>query len=89
MYILKYLFQLQLNYITKATKKLALICWNEFMREVESLLVGTTVTLTTYSDAGVLQEVGCVATNWDMYDTFNAQETNQEGMSHNSWIVKS
>ena len=28
---------------------------------------------------GILQEVGCVATNWDMYDTYNSQENNQEG----------
>lgn len=27
----------------------------------------------------MLQEVGCVATNWDMYDTYNSQENNQEG----------
>lgn len=26
-----------------------------------------------------LHEVGCIATNWDMYDTYNALETNQEG----------
>ncbi|KAK2569811.1 Dynein axonemal intermediate chain 4 [Acropora cervicornis] len=26
-----------------------------------------------------LHEVGCTATNWDMYDTYNALETNQEG----------
>lgn len=25
-----------------------------------------------------LHEVGCVATNWDMYDTYNSQENNQE-----------
>ena len=28
---------------------------------------------------GMLQEVGCVATNWDMYDTYNSLENNQEG----------
>ena len=27
----------------------------------------------------MLQEVGCVATTWDMYDTYNSQENNQEG----------
>lgn len=26
-----------------------------------------------------LHEVGCMATNWDMYDTYKALETNQEG----------
>ena len=28
---------------------------------------------------GLLQEVGCVATNWDMYDTYKSQENDQEG----------
>ena len=31
------------------------------------------------SFCGLLQEVGCVATTWDMYDTYNSQEDSHEG----------
>ena len=27
-----------------------------------------------------MQEVGCVASTWDMYDTYNSEENKQEGM---------
>ena len=36
-----------------------------------------------------MQEVGCVASTWDMYDTYNSEENKQEGMfSKSFWNTK-
>lgn len=32
-----------------------------------------------------MQEVGCVASTWDMYDTYNSEENKQEGMFSKSF----
>lgn len=32
-----------------------------------------------------MQEVGCVASTWDMYDTYNSEENKQAGMFSKSF----